>query len=225
MKLIAHRGWAAGAEENTLAAFARAAQHPQLSGVEFDVNRAPHSGELVVSHDPPRGGEAAPTLDAVLRFLAGTELELLVEIKQEGIASDVIAALGAHGLAARALVFGFERAARAFDWRQPRRVRLGVIASYPWSIARLMRAYAPDVLLTGFDERAWTRTAFRAWWSAFSLARLRRRHAVPLVVGIVQRADDLDWLARRQVDVAVADLDRGITLGGRAGGGSSLQQC
>jgi hypothetical protein len=35
MKLIAHRGWAAGASENTLAAFARAAQNAEVAGIEF----------------------------------------------------------------------------------------------------------------------------------------------------------------------------------------------
>ncbi len=214
MKLIAHRGWAAGPEENTLEAFARAAQDPGIAGVEFDVNAAPQSGTLVVSHDPPRLGEAALTLDAVLTFLAGTNLELLVEIKQPGLAPAVIAALVAHDLAGRTLVFGFERAARSFPWQRPRPVRLGVIASHPWAIDRMVRAYAPDVLLTGWDDRAWTRVAFRAWWSVFSLERLARRHGVPVVVGIVQRRADLDWLARRHVDVAVVDMDRGIAAGG-----------
>jgi glycerophosphoryl diester phosphodiesterase len=37
MKLIAHRGWSAGGDENTLVAFARA---DRISGVEFDVCRS-----------------------------------------------------------------------------------------------------------------------------------------------------------------------------------------
>jgi glycerophosphoryl diester phosphodiesterase len=210
MKLVAHRGWAAGPEENTLKAFARAAQDAGIAGVEFDVNAAPQSGSLVVSHDPPRSGETVLTLDAVLTFLAGTNLELLVEIKRPGLAPAVIAALIAHGLAGRTVVFGFERAARSFPWQRPRPVRLGVIASHPWAIDRLMRAYAPDVLLTGWDDRAWTRVAFRAWWSLFSLERLARRHGLPVVVGVAQYQDDLDWLARQNLYAAVADLDRGI---------------
>ena len=110
-------------------------------------------------------------------------------------------------------MFGFETAARSFPWQRPRPVRLGVIASYPWAIDRMVRAYAPDVLLTGWDDRTWTRMAFRAWWSAFSLGRLARRHGVPVVVGIVQRRQDLDWVARQHVEAAVADLDRGIVVG------------
>jgi hypothetical protein len=214
MKLIAHRGWAAGPNENTLEAFARAAQNAEIAGIEFDVNRAPQSGTLVVSHDPPRPGQASLGLDAALAFLAGTDLKLLVEIKQPGLASEVIAALVGHDLAGRALVFGFEKAARSFPWQRPRPLRLGVIASYPWVIDRMVRAYAPDALLTGWDDRTWTRMAFQAWWSAFSLARLARRHGLPVIVGIVQRRQDLDWLARQQVDAAVADLDHGIVADG-----------
>jgi len=55
--------------------------------------------------------------------------------------------------------------------------------------------------------RAWTRVAFRAWWSVFSLEQLARRHHVPVVVGIVQRMDDLHWLSRQRLYGAVADVD------------------
>ena len=53
MKLFAHRGWAQGAGENTLEAFARAAADPRLSGVEFDVRRGLTAETLLVTHDPP----------------------------------------------------------------------------------------------------------------------------------------------------------------------------
>jgi glycerophosphoryl diester phosphodiesterase len=213
MKLIAHRGWAAGPSENTLEAFARAARHQRIAGVELDVNRAPGAGTLVVCHDPPRPGEVSLALDAALAFFAGTDLDLLIEIKQPGLASELIATLVRHDLAARAIVFGFERVARSFPWTQARPARLGVIATYPWAIGRMVRAYAPDVLLTGWDERAWTRVSFRGWWSAFSLDRLTRRYGLPVVVGVVQHQNDLDWLTRQNLYAAVADLDRGIALG------------
>jgi hypothetical protein len=214
MKVIAHRGWAAGPEENTLRAFTRAAGDPRIAGVEFDVCRAPASGTLVVSHDPPAAGAKALALDNALSTLATTDLELLVELKQPGLAPDVISTLIARGVAGRSLVFAFENVARSFPWQRPRPVRLGVIASYPWALEPMVRAYAPDVLLTGWDYRAWTRMAFRAWWSAFSLERLGRRHALPVIVGIVQRRADLDWLARQRIHAAVADMDRGIAADG-----------
>lgn len=48
MRLIAHRGFAATAPENTIAAVQSAADH--ADAVEFDVQRC-GSGELVVIHD------------------------------------------------------------------------------------------------------------------------------------------------------------------------------
>jgi hypothetical protein len=205
MKLIAHRGWAAGAEENTLVAFARAAGDDRISGVELDVRRSA-AGNLVVSHDPPLPGTL--TLEAALEFLAPTSLELLVELKEPGLEPPVIDALVAHKLADRSVVFGFEPIARSFRWRQPRAVRLGVIVLYPWGLDRVSHAHAPDVLLLGWDYRPWTRVAFQSWWSVFSLDALSRRHGVPLVVGIVHRMRDIHWLSRQGIDAAVADIDR-----------------
>ena len=215
MKLFAHRGWCAGAGENTLAAFTRAAGQAGISGIELDVRRAPDGTALLVCHDPPRAGEPTLTLDAALEFLSGTNLELFVELKEPGIAQAVIDKLVAAKMAERAVVFAFAPVARAFPWKEARPARLGIIEVFPWNLDRVMRAYAPDVLFLGWDHRAWTRAAFRAWWSAFSLKRLSRRHRVPVVVGIVQRADDLAWLRRQGVDAAVTDFDATIaaTLG------------
>src|SRR5688500_6026125 len=117
MKLIAHRGWCAGAEENTLAAFARAVADPRLSGVEFDVCRArvpvstaprggPDGSVAWVSQDAPRG-ENCLTLDAALSFLEQTDLELFVEIKESDLAPAVIQGLVSRHMAERAVVFGF----------------------------------------------------------------------------------------------------------------------
>ncbi len=207
MKLFAHRGWCAGAEENTLAAFARAAGQAGISGIELDVRRAPGGNTLLVCHDVPRPGGPTLTFEAALQFLSGTHLELFVELKEPGIAQPVIDTLVAAKMAERAVVFAFAPVARGFPWNGARPVRLGVIEIYPWNLDRAVRAYAPDVLFLGWDHRAWTRTAFRAWWSVFSLAQLSRRHRVPVVVGIVQRAGDLEWLRRQGVDAAVTDLD------------------
>ena len=90
MKLIAHRGWSAGGDENTLATFAPAARDDRIAGVEFDVCHAVDAMTLVVSHDPPLHIENALTLDAALSFLSQTALELFVEIKETGLASVVI---------------------------------------------------------------------------------------------------------------------------------------
>ena len=114
-------------------------------------------------------------------------------------------------MAERSVVFAFASVACAFPWNAARPVRLGIIEVFPWKLARAVRAYVPDVLFLGWDHRPGTRAAFRAWWSISSLAQLGRRHKVPVVVGIVQRAADLDWLRRQGVDAAVTDLDASIT--------------
>jgi hypothetical protein len=206
--LIAHRGWAAGIRENTLAGFELAAGDPDISGVELDVSRAADTGALVVSHDPPRHAEGVLTLDAALSFLSRTPLELFVELKEEGLAPAVIDTLVSHKVAERSVVFAFAGVARSFPWRGVRPARLGVIVMYPWQLDRIVREFAPDVLLLGWDDRSWTRLAFRAWWSLFSLERLGRRHRLPVVAGIVQRSGDLRWLSRQHVYAAVADIDR-----------------
>lgn len=207
MKLIAHRGWSQGGGENTLAAFARAAAGRRLSGVEFDVRRGVSPGTLLVTHDPPLGDTPVLTLEAALAYLAGTELELFVEVKQAGIAGAVIERLVAAGVAERSVVFGFAGVARSFPWAGARPVRLGAILLYPWTMHRFIDAHRPDLILLGWDERAWTRTAFRAWWAVSSLERLTQRTGKPVVAGIVRRTDDLRWLAAQHVHAAVADMD------------------
>jgi glycerophosphoryl diester phosphodiesterase len=209
VKLFAHRGWCAGADENTLAAFTRAADQAGIAGVELDVRRG-SDGTLLVCHDPPRAGADTLSLDAALAFLSGTNLELFVELKERDIAALVIERLVAAKMAERSVIFAFPPVAHAFPWNEVRPVRLGVIEVFPWKLARAMRAYAPDMLFVGWDERAWTRTAFRAWWSVASLARLAERHGVPVAVGIVQRAADLDWLRRQGVHAVVTDFDAAI---------------
>ncbi len=116
MKLIAHRGWSAGGDENTLATFAPAARDDRIAGVEFDVCHAVDAMTLVVSHDPPLHIENTLTLDAALSFLSQTDLELFVEIKETGLASVVIEKLVSSNVADRSVVFAFAAVARSFPW-------------------------------------------------------------------------------------------------------------
>lgn len=206
MRLIAHRGWGAGRDENSLAAFARASRDEAVSGVEFDVCRAADSHTIVVSHDPSLDAQRVLTLDAALSFLSGMNLELFVEIKEEGLVSAVIEKLVSKKLADRSVVFAFAAIARSFRWEATRQVRHGVIVMCPWNVERLMRRHAPDVVLLGWDARYWTRIAFRTWWSLFSLEQVARRHHVPLVVGVAQSRSDLRWLSRQHLYGAVADI-------------------
>lgn len=116
MRLIAHRGFAATEPENTIAAIQSAAEY--ADAVEFDVRRC-GSGELVVIHDETidrvtdgvgtvaetdlddlqtmtvlESGERVPTLEEMLTALPPT-VEVNLELKQLGIAADVLDAIEA----------------------------------------------------------------------------------------------------------------------------------
>ncbi|MFP8952351.1 glycerophosphodiester phosphodiesterase [Natrialbaceae archaeon A-arb3/5] len=148
MRLIAHRGFAATAPENTIAAVQSAADH--ADAVEFDVRRC-GSGELVVVHDETidrvtggvgtvadtdlddlqthfvlESGERIPTLEEMLAALP-PDIEVNLELKEEGIATDVLAAL--DGVDNRVVTTSFHhaelRAIRELDPTQP----TGLLAS------------------------------------------------------------------------------------------------
>ncbi|MXV64306.1 glycerophosphodiester phosphodiesterase [Natronorubrum sp. JWXQ-INN-674] len=142
MRLIAHRGFAATAPENTIAAVRSAADY--ADAVEFDVRRC-GSGELVVIHDETidrvtdgvgavadtdlselrtmtvlDSGERVPTLEELLEALPPT-VEVNLEMKAEGIAADVLEAL--EGLENRVVTTSFLlpelRTIRELDPDQP----------------------------------------------------------------------------------------------------------
>lgn len=114
MRVIAHRGFAADAPENTVPAIERAGE--LADSIEFDVRRC-GSGELVVVHDERidrvtdgagrvaelsldelqsydvlGSDESIPTLDDVLAVLP-PDVGVNVELKETGIAGGVIDAL------------------------------------------------------------------------------------------------------------------------------------
>jgi glycerophosphoryl diester phosphodiesterase len=76
--VIAHRGASGELAENTLPAFERAIA-VGADFVEFDVHALP-TGEIVVTHDPPRPGVAYPTLETVLDLCRG-RVGVMVELK------------------------------------------------------------------------------------------------------------------------------------------------
>src|ERR1700739_2939031 len=104
--VAAHRGVAAGAAENTIAAFTNAID-VGADMIEFDVRRT-RDGELIAFHDAvaagvpvsglPRDqiqastGVRPPLLTDVLRACAG-RIRLDVELKEDGYVADVMAVL------------------------------------------------------------------------------------------------------------------------------------
>lgn len=94
MDILCHRGlWTERSEHNSLAAF-RAAW-ARGWGLELDVRDL--DGTVVVSHDPPRHGGGALTLDELLTAYAadGQGTTLAVNVKSDGLAGSVTPALQA----------------------------------------------------------------------------------------------------------------------------------
>jgi glycerophosphoryl diester phosphodiesterase len=93
--IIGHRGAPARAPENTIAGI-EAALRAGADAVELDVRRGP-GGRLVLAHGRPRARRrTAIPLDEALSFLAEAERAgagLLVDVKEEGTAAEVVAAL------------------------------------------------------------------------------------------------------------------------------------
>lgn len=93
MRIISHRGyWKEPAEKNTVAAFERS--FALGFGTETDVRDL--DGTLVISHDPPRAG--ALTFSEFVRVLDGRDLPLALNVKSDGLAPAVAAALDEAGI-------------------------------------------------------------------------------------------------------------------------------
>jgi glycerophosphoryl diester phosphodiesterase len=120
MLVIAHRGASDELPENTLPAFELAIE-VGADFVEFDVHAA-DDGALVVKHDPPRRGEALPSLEQVLDLARG-RIGVMVELKspyryrRHGIVARTLALLDDD-----AVVLSFQRAAL----EEVRRLRPGL---------------------------------------------------------------------------------------------------
>lgn len=87
LHILAHRGiWKAKAEQNTVQAFQ--ASFECGAGIETDLRDL--DGDIVVSHDPPRGTNNL-TLDELLKLYksAGRDVCLALNIKSDGIAEQV----------------------------------------------------------------------------------------------------------------------------------------
>src|SRR5215213_10311396 len=85
---IGHRGAAALAPENTLAAF-EAAIATGVDGIEFDVVAGVQG--LEVAH--ARGTHGAPTLETALSFLAAQDVRVHVDLKVVGREAELVEAL------------------------------------------------------------------------------------------------------------------------------------
>ncbi len=92
MIVLSHRGdWTSPAERNTREAFVRS--FAQGFGTETDVRDL--AGTLVISHDPPGGGEM--TLDEFLSLPGRAGLTLAMNVKADGLATALASAMREAG--------------------------------------------------------------------------------------------------------------------------------
>jgi glycerophosphoryl diester phosphodiesterase len=101
---VGHRGAAALARENSLAAIEAAAAH-DADAVELDVVRGA-DGSLVLAHGPDVPPDAPP-LDDALALSARLGLAVQLDVKVGAAETEAIAALGRHGLLDRCFVSSF----------------------------------------------------------------------------------------------------------------------
>ena len=97
MIVLSHRGyWKTAAEKNTEVAFRRS--FDLGFGTETDVRDC--GGELVISHDPPLGprGGGEMSFEAFLDLLGDRDLPLALNIKADGLAGAVRAAMSRRPL-------------------------------------------------------------------------------------------------------------------------------
>lgn len=93
MKVLSHRGyWKTATEKNTLVAFERS--FGLGFGTETDVRDL--AGKLVISHDMP-GSDAMP-LDTFLDLLTDPGMPLAMNIKADGLATDLARHFASRGL-------------------------------------------------------------------------------------------------------------------------------
>ena len=109
---IGHRGAAALAPENSLAAIEAAAAHG-VDAVELDVVRGA-GGRLVLAHGPAAPPDAPP-LGEGLALAARLGVAVQLDVKRAGVEEGVVDALRHHGLLDRSFVSSFSlRTLRAF---------------------------------------------------------------------------------------------------------------
>jgi glycerophosphoryl diester phosphodiesterase len=219
---IGHRGAAALARENSLAAIEAAAAH-DAHAVELDLLRAA-DGSLVLAHGPGVPPDAPP-LDDALALVARLGLAVQLDVKVRGVETEAVAALGRHGLLDRCFVSSsslpvlaaFARQApclpRAFTYPED---RLGLSGRRPLQPAvtaglAALRALLPR-RLPGWLRTAEARAATLSW-TVVSPQAIRACHAAGAAVYVwtVDDAALARTLAEMGADGIISD-DPGILL-------------
>lgn len=149
--IIGHRGAAALAPANTIAAIEAGLQY-DVDGIELDVRRT-SDGTLVLFHDPILDwatddghgrvhktswdelqhirfhGEPIPTLSEGLALLAETDVDIYLEMKRAGYTDAVLDEVESFGLTNRVTITSFEQ--EALPAAQRRGVETGLLGKLP----------------------------------------------------------------------------------------------
>jgi glycerophosphoryl diester phosphodiesterase len=222
--VIGHRGAAALARENSLAAIEAAALNG-ADGVEVDVLRA-DGGRVVLAHGPEIAPDAPPLADG-LALAASLGLVVQLDVKRAGLAQEVARAVADAGLGERSFVSSFSpailaefRAAapglpRSFTYPEDRHGVTG---------RRLLRPFVGPALATmrtALPRRlaAWLRrngaVALTLNWSVVTSAAIDGAHALgaAVLVWTVNDAGLAETLVESGADAIITDDPR-IALGG-----------
>ncbi len=228
----AHRGASGHAPENTLAAFALAADLG-ADGVELDVQLSA-DGQVVVIHDETLDrttngqgavkdftagqlaavdagkGEHIPLLDEVFSLLKPTRLVINVELKNSielylGIEPLVVDLISAYGLQERVVVSSFNHYSLVAV-RELAPLPLGVLSTdlmyEPWKYAQTVGA-----------------TALHPHWKLLQLpGYVEQAHAAGLRVHpwTVNEPDDIAWVITKGADALITNYpDRALAAVGR----------
>ena len=202
---IAHRGYAAGAPENTLEAFAAAIRHG-ADVIEVDVRRR-SDGELVAHHD--RGdAPGAPPLSDVLALAASTQVGLNLDLKAGGIESALIAAVRTAGLMGRVTCTGGNWAMLAAIHRAEPGIRAGLtmphraVPAWARPFQRAWYAWRAPGLLARYDAQLVS--CNRRLVSRLLVHRLHRA-GYGIWVWTVDVRSEIDRLRRLDVDGICSD--------------------
>ena len=160
MIVLSHRGyWKTADEKNGEVAFQRS--FDLGFGTETDVRD--HNGELVISHDMPRGG--AMTFAEFLDILGDRDLPLAINIKADGLADAVKTAFAARPHLTRWFLFDMSvpDTIQQLARNNPVYARL---SEYEPDVPKLFQDRIAGIWLDGFHSEWWTPATIEPWAAA-----------------------------------------------------------
>jgi glycerophosphoryl diester phosphodiesterase len=219
MLRIGHRGAAALAPENTIAALALALELA-CDLVEVDVLQL--DGTLVLAHSPTEVPAELATLDEALAFLAPGSCGIQLDLKARGAEAALVDAVRAHGVIERTVVSSFRSASlRTLHALEPG-LRLGLtypedrlglggrrpVRPFVGAALRAMRAVL--AARVGWMLAAAEATAAMLHWQVVSQPVVERCHAAGAAVlaWTVPSRDEARLLDELGVDGVITDDPR-----------------